>query len=130
MQITKLAPSCGTFTTYDLWPAKCSQSGPQHESNIPRNPGVDGSSPPQIFAIPDENSIQLSPYPISALATFDNHPVDGKLLGRQVLYGDVGSDSEFIQLLGVLVMSTSRFFDVPIALLSSIVFTPLPHRVK
>ena len=40
MQITNLAASSGPFTTYDLWPAKCSQSGPQHESNIPRNPGV------------------------------------------------------------------------------------------
>jgi len=40
MQITNLAASTGPFTTYDLWPAKCSQSGPQHESNIPRNPGV------------------------------------------------------------------------------------------
>ena len=41
MQITNLAASTGPFTTYDLWPAKCSQSGPQHESNIPRNPAVE-----------------------------------------------------------------------------------------
>ena len=53
-----------------------------------------------------------------------------EFLGYRILYGNAGSDSKFVQLLGVLIMSTRRFLDVPFALHSSVVFTPLPRRIE
>ena len=56
--------------------------------------------------------------------------MDGELLRRRVLYRDVGSYPELIQLLGVLIVSTRRLRDVPFALLPGIVVAPLPSRIE
>jgi len=96
----------------------------------PTSASGDGSSSPQILPVPDEDSVRLGPYPVAAPATFDNHPVDREFLGYRILYRNAGSDSKFVQLLGVLIMSTRRFLDVPFALHSSVVFAPLPRRIE
>ena len=96
----------------------------------PTSASGDGSSSPQVLAIPDEDSIRLGPYPVAAPATLDNHAVDREFFGCRILYGHVGSDPKFVQLLGVLIMSTRSFRDVPFALYSSVVFAPLPSRIE
>ena len=96
----------------------------------PTSASGDGSSSSHIFAIPDEDSVRLGPYPITASLTFDNHPVNGEFLGHRILHGYMGSDSKFVQLLGVLIMLSNRLFDVPFALHSSIIFALLPSRIE
>jgi len=46
------------------------------------------------------------------------------------LHGDVGSYPEFIQFLGVLIMSTRHLLEVSFALLTGIVVAPLPSPIE